>query len=228
MLNPNDITGQMTLQLHLQRYEFAAKHLKSGRVLDIACGVGYGTHFIADNVTQITEAIGVDICEEAIQHAILHYSDRRVQFHQHDAMTFTDDIGYDSIVSLETLEHVSEPATLIKHLYELLRSEGMFIASVPTTPGVDVNRYHFHDFTERSFRNMVRVHGFTEIASLIQVQPYPLMKTLRREESRMQDMRQDLVSYYLHHPKALAKRLWSTLRYGFTNRFLTVAWKKRS
>ena len=40
--------GEETLQLHLARYEFAAAHLRPGRVLDIACGVGYVTRLLAD------------------------------------------------------------------------------------------------------------------------------------------------------------------------------------
>src|SRR5262249_52472525 len=141
-------------------------------------------------------------------------------------MTLTDEKGFDSIVSVETLEHVPDPSGLITTLVGLIRPGGVFIASVPTTPSVDVNPYHLHDFTERSFRRMVTRHGLRELACLRQVQPYPLMRTLKRSESRMKDMRQGLVSYYLRHPWALTKRLWSTLRYGFTNRYLTVVWQR--
>ena len=56
---PDDTTGQATLSLHLQRYEFAAKHVKGERLLDIACGVGYGTRLMADKVNTVNEALGV-------------------------------------------------------------------------------------------------------------------------------------------------------------------------
>jgi 2-polyprenyl-3-methyl-5-hydroxy-6-metoxy-1,4-benzoquinol methylase len=223
---PDDVTGRATLTLHLQRYEFAAAHLKPGRLLDIACGVGYGTHLMAEKARDIVEVIGVDLSQQAIEYARQHYASGQVHFQQHDAMTFVDERGFDSIVSVETLEHVPDPIGLITHLVGLIRSGGVFIASVPTTPSVDVNPYHLHDFTERSFRSMVTMHGLRELACLRQVQPYPLMRTLKREESRMKDMRQSLMSYYLRHPWALAKRLWSTQRYGFTNRYFTVVWQK--
>jgi 2-polyprenyl-3-methyl-5-hydroxy-6-metoxy-1,4-benzoquinol methylase len=222
----DDVTGQATLKLHLQRYEFAAEHLKPGRLLDIACGVGYGTRLMAEKASNIVEAVGVDLSQEAVEYARQHYASGRIQFQRHDAMTFADERGFESIVSVETLEHVSDPIGLINHLVGLIRPGGVFIASVPTTPSVDVNPYHLHDFTERSFRSMVTVHGLRELACLRQVQPYQLMRTLKREESRMKDMRQGLMSYYLRHPGALAKRLWSTQRYGFTNRYLTVVWQK--
>lgn len=223
---PDDTTGQATLKLHLQRYEFAAEHLKPGRLLDIACGVGYGTHLMAEKAEDIVEAIGVDLSQETVEYAKQYYASYRIHFQQHDAMTFADERGFDSIVSVETLEHMPDPVGLVNRLVGLIRSGGVFIASVPTTPSVDVNPYHLHDFTEHSFRSMVTVHGLRELACLRQVQPYPLFRTLKREESRMKDMRQNLMAYYLRHPWPLVKRLWATQRYGFTNRYLTVAWQK--
>lgn len=223
---PDDVTGQAALTLHLQRYEFAADHLRPGRLLDIACGVGYGTHLMARRATGIADAIGVDLSQEAVEYARTHYAGGPIRFQQHDAMTFADDTGFDSIVSMETLEHVPDPIGLIRHLVGLMRPDGVFIASVPTTPSVDVNPYHLHDFTERSFRSTATAHGLRESACLRQIQPYPLIRALRRQESRMKDMRQGLVFHYLRHPWALAKRLASTLRYGCTNRYLTAVWQK--
>jgi 2-polyprenyl-3-methyl-5-hydroxy-6-metoxy-1,4-benzoquinol methylase len=226
MVDPSDVTGQVALELHLQRYEFAAEYVQPGRILDIACGVGYGTHLLAEKRKDIVECIGVDVSKAAVEYAMQYYVHPRIHFQEHDAMTFTDEKGFDSIVSVETLEHVPEPGILLKHLHGLLRSGGILIASVPTTPSTDVNPYHLHDFTQRSLRNMGNKHGLKEIACLQQIQPYPLMKALKREESRMTDLRHNLMSYYFKHPMAGVKRLWSTLRYGFTNRYLTIAWQK--
>ena len=225
-VSPGDATGQATLELHLRRYKFAATQLRPGRLLDIACGVGYGTRLMAVEGSGVTEAVGVDLSNRAIDHASRHYSAPGVRFCRHDAMTFQDEMGFNSIVSLETFEHIRDPDGLLAQLTSLLLPEGVIIASVPTTPSVDVNPYHLRDFTERTFRAMFSRRGLKEVASFRQVQAYPLFKTLRREEARMADLRPNVTSYYLSHPVALSKRLLATLRYGFSNRYLTVVFEK--
>ena len=226
-VNPSDITGKATLDLHLKRYQFAAKYAKHGRILDIACGVGYGTYFLTENGKDIVQAVGVDISGDAIEYAKSNYANQRIIFQEHDAMTFTDEKGFDFIVSVETLEHIPDPNNLVKRLYGMLRLGGIIIASVPTTPSIDVNPYHLHDFTEHSFRRMMKKYALREVSCFHQIQPYPIIKTLKREESRMKDMRQNLLSYYSKHPNAAMKRILATLRYGFTNRYITIAWQKQ-
>jgi hypothetical protein len=99
------------------------------------------------------------------------------------------------------------------------------VASVPTTPSVDLNPHHRHDFTERSFRGLAAGHGLTEQGCLRQVQPVSVTSVLRRSEARMGDLRAGLPRYYASHPRALLRRIGATLRHGFSNRYLTVAWR---
>ena len=44
----------------------------------------------------------------------------------------------------------------------------------------------------------------------------------------MSDLRENLVGYYLRHPSALFRRLFATLRFGFTNRYVTLVWERPS
>jgi hypothetical protein len=46
------------------------------------------------------------------------------------------------------------------------------------------------------------------------------------KEARTGDLRKNLVSFYLRHPSHLVLRMWSTLRDGFVNKYLTVVWEK--
>ena len=49
-------------------------------------------------------------------------------------MRSSDADGFDTVVSLETIEHVPDPAGFVSRLVALLRPGGVFIGSVPTTP----------------------------------------------------------------------------------------------
>lgn len=106
--NEQGTTGADTLKLHLERYEFAARNVRPGTVLDIACGVGYGTHILG-GAPKVTFALGVDIDDAAIQYAQSHYSNNATTFRCADAMKFEPGELFDSIVSLETIEHVPDP-----------------------------------------------------------------------------------------------------------------------
>jgi 2-polyprenyl-3-methyl-5-hydroxy-6-metoxy-1,4-benzoquinol methylase len=221
----DDATGSETLALHLQRYEFAAAHSRPGRVLDIACGAGYGAHLVASRLRGQVAVTGVDLSEASIAYARDRYGAAGVSFHVADANEFDDGEGFHTIVSLETVEHLEDPAKFIAHLVAMLRPGGVLVASVPTTPSVDVNPYHRHDFSERSFRALVEPHGLEEIGVLRQVQRVPLTAVLTRNEARLADRRPHLLSWYVTHPVALARRIGSTLAHGLANHYLTVAWR---
>ena len=226
-LEAGDATGNATLELHLARYAFAARQLQPERVLDIACGAGYGSQLLAQQRAGIS-VLGVDVSEAAIDYARTHYSAPNVEFRVSDALDFEDTDGFDSIVSLETVEHVKAPGALLSHLSSLLRPGGVLIASVPTTPSVDLNPHHLHDFTERSFRQLVErnTRGLEEVGVFRQRQVVPLSAVLRRNEQRMADLRRGLVGYYTRHPGALLRRIGATLRYGMSNRYATLAWRR--
>lgn len=223
---PGDSTGQKSLELHLERYRFAGRHVRAGKLLDVACGVGYGTRLMADECGEQLTALGIDVAEEAIVYASEHYAQPGISFRAANAMDFEDPDGFDSVVSLETIEHLPDPVEFVDRIVGLLRPRGILVVSVPITPSVDVNPFHLHDFTEVSFRRLFTQHGLVEVAALRQTQAFRLSSVMRKQERRMKEIRPNLASYYARHPHALLRRLWSTLRYGFSNNYLTVAWKK--
>lgn len=218
-------TGQQALALHLDRYRFAATQITAGRILDIACGVGYGTNLLFDSESGCQYALGVDMDQDSITYAKNRYQEQGMAFEVNDAMTFTSTELFDSIVTLETIEHLPDPKDFIKHLMSLLRPGGKLIASVPTTPTVDANPYHMHDFTEYSFRHMAANFPLKEIASYQQKQSFNPVAVLTKAESRLADLRPNLPFYYAQHPSAFFQRIWSTLRYGFSIHYLTLAFR---
>jgi SAM-dependent methyltransferase len=225
-LASGDATGLETLALHIERYEFAARRLPSGRLLDVGCGVGYGTALLAERSGVAARAIGVDISPEAIAYAQERYGRSQVEFRIGNVLTFEDVAEFEGIVALEIAEHVEEPKALVEHLTTLLRPGGVLVASVPTTPSMDLNPHHRHDFTERSFRGLFNEYELTEMDCLRQRQRVPVGAVLRRREARMQDLRRGLGRFYLRHPMSLLHRLHATATHGFANCYTTIAWRK--
>ena len=224
-LDPNDVTGQETYQLHLERYDFAAGFLEGGRVLDCACGVGYGSQRLLAGGPGTQQVTGVDIDGSAVAYAQAHFVDPRLAYVCADGAAFEAE-PFDAIVSFETIEHVPDPEALLDNFVRLLKPGGLLIASVPVTPSVDVNPFHLHDFTASSFRRMFARRGLAEVDCLLQLQPYQPLRMLAGKETRLSDMRQNLVGYYAGHPKAALKRLYSTAVDGFCNKYLTCVWRR--
>ena len=66
-------TGERS-DAHAIRYQWACNYIKPGdRVLDAACGLGYGGHIIR-HLTQAATVVGIDSSEYAINYAIKLYS----------------------------------------------------------------------------------------------------------------------------------------------------------
>jgi 2-polyprenyl-3-methyl-5-hydroxy-6-metoxy-1,4-benzoquinol methylase len=219
----DEATGVQTFRLHIERYEFASGKLRDANsILDIACGVGYGSRLLKDSLPGVL-VTGIDSSAEAIDYANARYAGPGVTFRVGDAMTF-DDGPFDAIVSLETIEHLPDPQRFIQRATTmLLRPGGIFIGSVPVTPSVDANPHHLHDFTARSFRKLLASCGLIEFDRLHQIQPYSPLAVITRTEERMRSMRPNIFAYYCRHPKKAILRLKSTLLDGFSNKYLTIA-----
>jgi hypothetical protein len=148
---------------HMQRYAFALKHVaNNSNVLDAACGEGYGTSSLGMKAF----VCGMDKDAKLIAHAGQTYgANSRLCFKQVDLEH--DDIGgpYDVIVSLETLEHLSNPGFFLRRLKA---RTAKLIVSVPTYPTKHANPFHLHDFTSDEFKALVEEDGWNIIDELNQ------------------------------------------------------------
>ncbi len=142
---------------HYSRYLFASQFLKGKNVLDAACGVGYGTHFLKEmGAGSVT---GVDISNDAIQYAKSKYSSDGLNFlcgDVKDVKNLLKASRFDAVVSFETIEHIHHPEKFISEISELLAPEGIFISSVPDDIGNGIdNPYHVNKFTRRDYHEML-------------------------------------------------------------------------
>lgn len=222
------IAGNDTYQLHLERYHYAGKHLAPGQIGDIACGAGYGSYLLATEYgSSIEKLTAVDINEEAIAHAKKNYAHPRINYQLSDAMGFQTVVLFNTIISLETIEHLEKPLEFISHMTSQLKPGGRFIASAPVTPSMDANPFHKQDFTLRSFKKMFLDNGFVEIDSYLQIQRYQPLGLLARKSGREKQLRKNILGYYLKHPSKFFLRLGSLVKDGFANKYLVIVFEKK-
>jgi SAM-dependent methyltransferase len=115
---------------HVHRYAFASTMCRGARVLDAACGEGYGSAMLAEAADHV---VGVDVSDDAIRHAKSRYEGQgAVEFQVADCtdLPFGAD-EFDRIVSFETIEHLSGQADMLAEFRRVLRPEGVLILSSP-------------------------------------------------------------------------------------------------
>lgn len=158
-----DATESGIVALHLKRYVFAEKWARGKRVLDAACGVGYGT---AELARVAREVIGVDVSEEAIAYARQRYAGPNITFELGDVTQLPHPDGsFDLVCSFETLEHVHDAPAAIQEAARVLRTDGVYVASTPSvarTTATPVNPFHTTEYAPDDFASLLRA-SFGEV-----------------------------------------------------------------
>ncbi len=131
---------------HLHRYAFAARLVKGRKVLDLACGEGYGTYMLAREAEYVA---GLDIDEQTVLHAGSRYLRDNLEFMQGSMLDIPIEGNrqFDVIVCFEGLEHIAEHDRLLSEVKRLLKDDGLFVVSTPNKAVyTDAPDYHnpFH------------------------------------------------------------------------------------
>ena len=146
---------------HVARYEFVAAQLPKGsRVLDLACGIGYGANILAKAGHIV---VAVDRSRDAIEYGRLHYAHPNLHFECHDAgeMQFDRDVRFDAVVSFETIEHLEHPEPIMKVWSGI--ADRLF-ASVPNEavfPHAGRIKFHFRHYTRPQFAALLSGAGWS-------------------------------------------------------------------
>lgn len=162
---------------HVERYRFALRHVCGQRVLDIACGEGYGSAALK---TKAASVIGVDVCPETCRHARAKYGiDARVGSAECIPLA---DSAVDVVVSFETIEHLQDPRAFIGECRRVLAPGGRLIISTPNRPvyhqRTPNNRFHVHEMSIEEFHAVLRP-DFRDEFFLGQCVPLPRILTMR-------------------------------------------------
>ena len=120
---PLQLTGERTLpdvpeenywfRRHLVVYEWIAARAHGRRVVDLACGEGYGSAVLGRTAASV---VGVDANPEAFEHARLKYTSETVSFERTMIELWQGDA--DCVVFLQTIEHVQDAGAVLERIRE--------------------------------------------------------------------------------------------------------------
>lgn len=154
----DDSGSQKMLKVHLDRYKQTSELVAGKNVLDIACGVGYGSQMLAE--AGAATVVGVDICPDTIDHAKTTYQSPGLTYVCENAENFKWHQKFECIVSFETIEHLPHPEKFLDNIRELLTPEGILLLSAPLGETRHFDPYHLHAFSKDDILKLLQAHGF--------------------------------------------------------------------
>jgi SAM-dependent methyltransferase len=178
---PLRLTGERTLpdvpaenywyRRHLAVYEWIGARVLGLRVLDMACGEGYGSEVLSRTADTV---VGVDANPEAFEHARLRYRRANLRFERAMVEMYGEPASFDAVVFLQTIEHVQDPRAVLEHFRSLLAPGG---TAYITTPNVltlapagaekSDNPWHLTEYRADEFERLCRgVFGQVELRGL--------------------------------------------------------------
>jgi SAM-dependent methyltransferase len=168
---PLQLTGERTLpdvpeenywyRRHLVVYEWIAERVGGLRVVDMACGEGYGSDVLARGGA--AAVVGVDANPDAHEHARLRYRRGNLRFARDLVETF--DEPCDAVVFLQTIEHVRNPDEVLERFKALVGPGGVVYVTTPNVltlapPGAERsgNPWHVKEYRPEEFRALCEAH----------------------------------------------------------------------
>jgi 2-polyprenyl-3-methyl-5-hydroxy-6-metoxy-1,4-benzoquinol methylase len=165
---PLALTGERTLpdvpeenywfRRHLAAYEWIAARVGAMRVLDMACGEGYGSAVLAATAAAV---VGVDANPEAHEHARLRYRASNLRFERGLLESFREPA--DAVVLLQTIEHLERPGAALAHFRSLAGERGVVYVSTPNVLTLaprgasrSDNPWHVHEYRAEEFGALCR------------------------------------------------------------------------
>ena len=154
---------------HLAVYAWIAERVGGLRVVDMACGEGYGADTLARRTASV---VGVDANPEAHEHARLRYVRPNLRFERGLVETWREEC--DAIVFLQTIEHVHDEAAVLEHFKSMLAPGGVAYISTPNVltlapAGAEKsdNPWHLREYRPEQFEALCRAHfGDVELLGL--------------------------------------------------------------
>lgn len=152
------VQGEIWVE-HWHRYHFASRWVAGRRVLDIACGEGYGSALLARTAREV---VGVDVSAEAVAHAARTYAGTaNLSFMAGSCGAIPlPDASIEVAVSFETVEHIAAQREFMDELARVLSPGGVLILSCPNKREYSdrrgfVNEFHVRELYREELEALV-------------------------------------------------------------------------
>ncbi|HEX7300389.1 MAG TPA: methyltransferase domain-containing protein [Solirubrobacteraceae bacterium] len=154
---------------HLVVYEWIAARVGGLRVVDLACGEGYGSAVLARAASSV---VGVDANPDAHEHARLRYQAPNLRFVRDMVERFSEPC--DALVLLQTIEHVQDPDGVLERVKGMLTPGGTAYVSTPNVLTLapkgashSGNPWHVREYRAGELRALCTRHfGMVELYGL--------------------------------------------------------------
>ena len=154
---------------HWARYKHVAPLVKGLRVLDIACGAGYGSDYLADYAKTV---VGGDIDPETVEYCNTRYQKDNLGYEIMDIRDIPyPDNTFDAIVSFETIEHVEEWEQFLIEINRTVVEDGQLIISTPLG-GPCGNHFHLSYFQRGDFKKHLQKYFKDVVVSYQRVEKF--------------------------------------------------------
>ena len=173
-ISPLEFTGERILpdlpeenyifQRHLAVYQWVATQVSGRRVIDMACGEGYGSALLAGHARSV---VGVDSDGTTYHHARRKYRRANLRFELNRVEDFNE--RGEVVVFLQTIEHLEDPSAVLGHFVSLLEPGGAIYLSTPNLltqpvrPGATKsdNPWHVREYAPAELQRLCMAHALS-------------------------------------------------------------------
>jgi SAM-dependent methyltransferase len=154
-VDPHTVDNYRVLDLYV-RYLLASQYVPGKRVVDVACGTGFGCCCLKE--AGAASVVGVVFSAEAASYAQAHYSAAGIEYILAREQDFDRKLSgpFDVLVSFGCVEYLPDPEQLLRQCRNLGHAGTVYLFSVPNEASRDPsNPFHGQAFDQHSFQDLL-------------------------------------------------------------------------